>query len=202
MSDKLPFRHPDRPITTFSLSMVREGEFLSQTKYDGHMIVISKDNGTITTLSRHNKPLPVSKSMMAELAEISMQDGMVLHGEWTGRREANPNEGIYLFSMVYQNYEWLGNFSEEERWKRLAILKPTNNIHIVWSRFGDYASHYKETIDDLKTEGIVLKRRTAKLIGGFDKPRDNPGFLKAKWRLASDGMSRHVIPDDKLICME
>ena len=56
----LPFRHPDRLFHIFSLKGIREGEYLSQAKYDGHYAVIVKDADKIKVISRHDKPLPVS----------------------------------------------------------------------------------------------------------------------------------------------
>lgn len=197
----LRFRHPDRPLHIFSLSMVKEGEWMSQTKYDGHFAVILKENGVVSVMSRHAKPLAVSKTIIDEIKAQNLPDGTCLHGEWTSRREANKVESLYLFSVVYQNGEWLGQLTEEERWKRLEIVKPTNKLCVVESRFGGYAEHYRSTIDDWKTEGIVLKRRDSKLHGDLKNPRNNAGFLKLKWRESADGMTKNVIPDDKLVCI-
>ena len=197
---KLRWRHPDRPLHVFSLSMVKEDEWLSQTKYDGHFAIISKDEGQISVMSRHAKPLPVSSVILDEIAAQNLPDGTCLHGEWTSRRESNKIETMYLFSVVYQNYEWLGSKTEEERWQRLSMIKPTDKLAVVDSRFSAYAEHYKATIDDWKTEGIVLKKRDAKLRGDLKTPCDNPGFLKLKWREGADGRTKSIITDDKLVC--
>jgi ATP-dependent DNA ligase len=194
------FRYPDRPIQIFSLSMVREGEWMSQSKWDGHFAIIIKDNGKIAVFSRHEKLLPISAKLLENLKVLDLRDGTMLHGEWTSRREANKEEGMYLFSVVYQNHEWLGGKTEEERYKRLECIRPVSMINVVESRYTGYAEHYKSTIDNWSLEGIVLKKRNAKLIGGLHSPADNPGFLKLKWRQAADGMSKAVVPDDKLVC--
>jgi len=181
--------------------MVKENEWLSQTKYDGHFAIISKEDDKISVYSRHAKPLAVSKILLDELAAQNLPNGICIHGEWTSRREANKVESLYLFSVVYLNYEWLGQLPEEERWKRLDIIKPTDKILIVDSQTSNYADHYRSTVGDIKTEGIVLKKRDAKLYGDLKNPRDNAHFLKLKWREGADGMTRSIVPDDKLVCM-
>jgi len=193
------WRYPDKPKEIFSLSMVKSGEYLCQTKQDGFRCLILKDNDQIFFMSRHRKPLPVSKILHAEVEKLQMTNGTVFDSEWTSRREANKEEAIYLFSVVYHNYEWLGKKTEEERYNRLEIIKPTANIHIIESKYSDYDQHYKSTIYNWKTEGIVLKKKTTQLIGGLEKSYDNPGFLKAKWRLGSSGTTLNIIPDDKLV---
>ena len=198
---KLRWRFPDRPLHVFSLGMVKEGEWLSQTKYDGHFAVILKEDGVVSVMSRHAKPLAVSKDIINELKAQNLPDGTCLHGEWTSRREANKVESLYLFSVVYHNSEWLGQLTEEERWKRLAFIRPTEKILVVDSRTEGYAAHYKSTIEDWKTEGIVLKKRDSKLHGDLKNPRDNAGFLKLKWREGADGMTKSIIADDKLVCV-
>lgn len=199
---KLRWRFPDRPLHIFSLSMVREGEWMSQTKYDGHFAVILKEDGVVSVMSRHAKPLGVSKLIIDELKAQNLPDGTCLHAEWTSRREANKVESLYFFSVVYQNGEWLGQSTEEDRWSRLsALIKPTEKLLMVETRFGGYADHYKSTIEDWKTEGIVLKKRDSKLKGDLKNPADNPGFLKLKWREGADGMTKSIVADDKLVCV-
>ena len=193
------FRHPDRLFHIFSLKHIREGEYLSQTKYDGHYAVIVKDDNKVKVLSRHDKPLPVSPKMLASLESIGMENGDVLHGEWTSRRESNKTESMYLFNMVFMRYEWIGAVAEEERFKRLQDFKLNEDVLIVESRPGGYADHYRSTIDDWKTEGIVLKNKTTKFFGDLRTPKDNPGYFKLKWREGSDGRSKRIIPDSDLV---
>ena len=195
----IPFRHPDRLFHIFSLKGIREGEYLSQTKYDGHYAVISKDENKIKVLSRHNKPLPVSAKMLASLETIGMDNGDVLHGEWTSRRESNKVESMYLFNIVFRHYDWIGFAPEEARFERVLAFKMNEDVLPVENRVGGYAEHYKSTIEDWKTEGIVLKLKTGKFYGDLQSPRDNPGYFKLKWREGSDGRSKRVIADAELV---
>lgn len=196
------FRYPDHPIHIYSLGMIREGEYMSQPKWDGHFVVIIKDFGKIITLSRHNKPLPVTRPLVAQLESMNLKNGTTLHGEWTSRRESNTEESIRLFSAVYSDFKWLGGDTEENRFNILTdVVRPTEAVTIVENRMSGYANHYRETVDNPKLEGIVLKRRNAKLIGDPTKPKDNPAFLKLKWRDAADGQFRSVISDENLVTM-
>lgn len=195
----LTFRHPDRLFHIFSLKHIREGEYLSQTKYDGHYAVIVKDENKVKVLSRHDKPLTVSPKMISSLETIGMENGDVLHGEWTSRRESNKVESMYLFNMVYMKYEWLGAIFEEERYKKLQDFKMNADVFLAENRNEGYAAHYKSTIDDWKTEGIVLKLKKTKVIGDTRTPKDNPGYFKLKWREGSDGRTKAIIPDSELV---
>lgn len=199
MGSKLKWRHPDRPLHIFSLKMVKEGKWMSQPKYDGHFAVIEIEDAP-KIMSRHNKPLPVSQNLVDVFKSIPK--GVVLWGEWTGRRQANKEEAIYLFSIVYNDFKWLGRLTEEERYEQLTQIQlpDTPNISVVENRFDNHAQHYKETINNWKLEGIVLKRKDMKLIGDLSKPKDNPAFLKLKWREGADGMSINIIPDEDLVC--
>lgn len=195
----MEFRHPDRLFHIFSLKAIREGEYLSQVKYDGHYAVIVKDENKIKVLSRHNKTLAVSPKMIASLETIGMENGDVLHGEWTSRRESNKNENMYLFNQVFRKHDWLGNLTEEERFGHVQKFKLNNEVLIVENRPSGYADHYRSTIDNWVTEGIVLKKKDAKFFGDLRTPKDNPGYFKLKWREGSDGRSKRVIPDTDLV---
>lgn len=197
----LRWRSPDRPLHIHSLKMVVEGDYLAQKKLDGHFAVIIKDKGQIEVMSRHGKRLThVSPKMYEMLAGIGMSDGDVLHAEWTSLRQANTKEEMYLFAQVYSKYEWLGTAKEEDRYNRLYSLTPVGSVSIVQAVTTGYADMYRSTIDDWKYEGIVLKKRDTKLFGDLKAPKDNPGFLKLKWRDGPDGMTKCVVPDENLIC--
>lgn len=198
MKSKLVWRHPDRLFHIFSLKHVREGEYLAQKKYDGHYAVIVKEDDKIEIFSRHDNRLPVSVKMMDSLNIIGLENGDVVHGEWTSRRESNKVESMYLFNIVYRRFDWIGNRPEVERFKLVQDFKFNDDVTLVeWTGQG-YAAYYKSTIDDWKTEGIVLKRNDTKFIGDTRSPRDNPGYLKLKWREGSDGRTKRVIPDADL----
>jgi len=199
----LIWRFPDRLQHIYSLRMIREGDFLCQTKHDGYYAVIIKD-GDYKVLSRHNKPLAVSPSMMEAVRSLDLKDGTVLHGEWTGLRQADRSESIVLFSITYLAYEWLGTLTEEERFGFLTSLgmKPHPSIPIVENQITGYAQMYKRMVDDPRTEGVVLKKRTTKLIGDLRSSKDNPGFYKLKWRGGNDGLSKMIIPNPDLITQD
>lgn len=198
------WRYPDRPIRIYDLSMVREGEWMSQDKWDGHFTVIIKDGSTFFARSRrNNQNTPMSESIIDELNSMSINDGTVLWGEWTSRRQSNKSESIRLFTIVYSGHKWLGNVSEKDRFDMLnEVIQPTERITIVSNRFNGYADHYRDTIEDWNLEGIVLKKTSAKLIGDIRSSKDNPSYLKLKWRDGHDGRSLSIIPDKDLATKE
>jgi len=196
----MQWRYPDRPMRIFSLRMVKDGEWMSQTKYDGHFAVIIKE-GKFSVMSRHKNKLPISPAMLGSIEKLDIPDCTVLHGEWTSRRQSNKEEALYLFSAAYWNSEWLGPKGEEDRYKLVQSITLVDNIYIVENRCSGYAKHYKSTINDWKTEGIVLKRRNGKMIGSMsNESMDNSALLKLKWRSGQGGDSIEIVPDDNLKC--
>ena len=195
----IPFRSPDKPSRIFSLNAVSEGDFIAQKKIDGHNAVIIVNDG-IEVRSRHNKPLPVSKKILGQIEQLGLSDGDVVVGEWTSRRNANKEETLPLFSILYREYEWLGGWGEEDRYNLLREkIAPTEDIQVLESQDRNYADLFRSTIDDWVTEGIVLKHKEAKLTGNRSGSVKNRLMLKLKWRDGADGAKIMVVPDEKLI---
>lgn len=211
----LPWRAPDKPIEIHNLRMVREGEYLAQRKLDGHNCVIIRDEGTTKVMSRHNKTLGVSVAMRKAIEALAIPDGSVLNAEWTSRREAYRQEELYFFDILYWNKSWVGTFTTLHRYEVLTnwfdsmrgyayemIDGPKPTVFLVQSQDKDYAGLYKSCVDDMKTEGIVLKHKESKLIGDLRDSAHNPKMFKLKWRIGADGMTKRIVPDSDLVTQE
>ena len=197
---ELPWRYPDKPTRTYSLGAIREGQYLAQVKRDGWNAVVIKHDGEISVLSRHQKPLE-KVTLLESIKSLDLSDGDVLNGEWTSMREADRTEALHLFTWMYSKYEWLGGLGEEERYSRLLDLPQAEGIFVLEAVTDGYGDLYRSTVGDWTTEGIVLKHRSAKLIGSQTKASKNPMMLKLKWRDGSDGMTEMIVPDEDLVCL-
>jgi hypothetical protein len=204
-TDRLRF--PDKPFHIYTLAAIREGEYLAQKKLDGWNSLLVKEAGKLIVLRRDMRQQACSKELLAALETLDLKDGDVLNGEWTCRRKANREEAMWLFDVMYLGHEWIGNQTTVMRYARLWDMlegryngNPPEHLHLIDSVTTDYANFYRSTIDDWKTEGIVLKHKEARLIGDPNKSKDNPRMFKLKWRDGPDGMTKMVVPDDKLIC--
>lgn len=204
----MKLRFPDKPSRIYSLKMVKEGEYIAQPKLDGHNALIFKEDGKLVVLSRVMKKLAISDQMRKALELLPLVNGTVLNGEWTCRREAWKEEGVWLFDMMYENGEWVGHLPVQERHTKVCAIyggvdEATSkacwsNVHLIAGVTTGYAALYKSLIGDMKTEGIVLKRLGSKLIGDFHKSVDNPAMFKLKWRDGPDGMTRMIVSDEDL----
>jgi ATP-dependent DNA ligase len=194
-------------MQVYALAGVKEGEWLVQPKLDGHNSIIFKEQGKIAVLSRQMNKLGVSPVMLSGLAHLAIEEGTVLNGEWTSRRQAYKVEEMYLFDLLYVRGEWVGNLSMEERYARLeAIYKASAQqaecdawpVYLVPCKDTGYAAYYKSLVGDMKTEGIVLKKKDAPLIGNLSRSVENPYMLKVKWRSGADGQTVCVMSDAQL----
>jgi ATP-dependent DNA ligase len=186
--------------------MIREGDFIAQPKLDGFNALIFREKGELVVLSRVMKPLAISAAMRKALEHLPLENGTVLNGEWTCRREAWKEEGIFLFDMMYEKGEWIGHWPIEERMMKLiqihnglgSLSENPWPIYLVAGQTENYAQLYKSLIGNMKTEGIVLKRKGSRLVGDFHKSVDNLSMFKLKWRDGPDGMTRMIVPDEDL----
>jgi hypothetical protein len=198
-------RFPDKPSHIYSLKMIKEGEYVAQPKLDGWHSLIFREKGELVVLSRVMKPLAISAGLRDALKLLPLEDGTVLNAEWTCRREAWKEEGMWLFDMMYERGEWVGHLPIEERYAKVFEIYNGVRvdgarwpIHLIPGQTTGYAALYKSLIDDWKTEGIVLKRLGSKLVGDFHKSVDNPAMFKLKWRAGVATMTRMIVPDEDL----
>ena len=155
------WRSPDKPRRIYSLGFITKGEWLAQKKIDGHCAVIIKD-GDIEVRSRHNKPLNVSEDLMKELYDIGLEDGQAAVGEWTGLRKSNRIESMQLFSFLYDDFQWLGELGEEQRYDILVSrVKPTFKTWFV--KEPKYAFTPKTTINRINTANPIHFRNLISL---------------------------------------
>jgi ATP-dependent DNA ligase len=189
------FRFPDKPTTSSQgiLPTLRNSDWLAQLKLDGWRTRLDWDGQRAILTSRHNKPIPASPSLLAEIAQaLAPVPPCTLDGEWMGRRDGQP-ESLWLFDALAINGQWLGGLGAAERFKRLGRLftrsDPAPRVRLVECVKCGFVAffHYSKTVRGC--EGIVLKHRNSNFIGSVRKCVDNPFWLKVKWRDGADGQT-------------
>ncbi len=200
----MKLRYPDKPKHIYTLRLVKESEWFAQPKLDGHNALIMKEAGKTIVLSRHMNTLKITQAMQKACEALPIENGTVLNAEWTKLRKAWKEEGMWLFDILYEKGQWVGGLPAEERYAKVAEIQkgtpPT--IHLIEVVETGFADLYRRIIGDMKTEGIVLKRRGSKIIGDRQESVENPNIYKLKWRDGADGLTRVIVPDDDLICAE
>lgn len=198
-------RFPDKPnqmsaaqLPVFDL----QGGWISTAKQDGWrcMIEVGAD-GKIEFLSRVWKPLPICDSLKKLVATWGLPKNTMLDTEWLARRPGyHGPETLHLITIPWWNDEWLGGQPEEARWAMTKTLMQniaslpgydpaTYPAKLPQYTDSDHSKLFEWSKTDPTTEGIVLKRKSSTLIGDLNSSKDNPAWIKIKWRAGHDGQT-------------
>lgn len=148
--------------------------------------------------------------LVMELNKLNLPDGTAFDAEWMGTHRQIPAKALNamvargemvsphflsLYDLLYFNGQWQGDIPYEQRYANLKTLialhkqKAGVGPHIRDSRIEvcpivevNWLNYFESQKVNPLTEGIVAKARDSKLKGGFDKPTDNPKWLKVKYR--------------------
>jgi len=180
------------------------GEYIATMKLDGYRTLVDFTNKNPIAFSRKETPSihPVNKSleeaMLQFMEENNLPEGSRIDGEWCARRKGarsglsslSPGqEQIVIFGVFYLGKEWLGDTAEGERWNLVKNWKYNDKVILAESTEVDYVDLFKKSKEDWKYEGIVLKDRSSFLIGDPDSCKQNPLWLKVRWRGNDDGLT-------------
>jgi hypothetical protein len=174
------------------------GTWLAQRKRDGWRRPGYRMDGKWTFYSKYlegdqAKTQPPA-DLVAELDSLGIPDGTAFDMEWMGRRATDHTGGRHwfeLFDLHYYCGQWQGDVPYSQRYANLktllelhrgktSILAPRIILIPVIDR--GFSQFFEEQKLDPLSEGMVVKRADSTLYGGFDKPRDNPSWLKIKYR--------------------
>lgn len=184
--DKMPEAKHER-LDVFE----ERGDYVCQQKLDGYRLVVMIDE-EVKALSRHMKKLPVSQALLNSILEIGLPAGTMLDTEWIKMR-GGDSEKIAILDGLYIGGEWVGTQALNDRralWYGKAlpagIIVPAET---TTGFRGFLASQIDEGVAPDKTlsEGVVVKRLTAKLVGDRSKSAENPLWAKIKWRQGEAG---------------
>lgn len=176
-------------------------QWLATIKVDGYRALVDFSTAKGLAWSRRGKKEggPSLHPICEELAEAIQQFkidndiglGTRLDCEWTGRRESNKDqpERLFVFGIYFWNTISFIHQSEETRWVNVAKLKYNNLVKLVDCADCDYVKLYEASKTNMSYEGIVLKDRNSKLIADPLTCKNNPLWLKCKWRAGDDGLS-------------
>jgi ATP-dependent DNA ligase len=201
VTEFVKWRFPDKPnriSRDYLLKLDQKGGYIATVKYDGWRCVTVWDGNEPEFYSRREMALggptkhPVSKTLRTETKEFFVQNnlpaGTRLDSEWMARRHEG-DEHLVVFGILFLGPTWMGPKMEKERWAIVSAWKPTANIHIAEATTEKYVEFFDKHSKDLRAEGIVLKHELSRLEGSSTASKDNPLWLKCKWRDGPDGHS-------------
>jgi len=185
----------------YRLDKTESNLWLASKKVDGYRALVdfSTDKGQAWSRRGKKEGGPSLHPICSELEEALQQfkiDNDIGFGtrfdcEWTGRREANKDqpERLFIFGIYFWKTVSFIHQPEQTRWDYVSKLKYNGLIKLVDCVDHDYVKLYEESKADMSYEGIVLKEKNSKLIADPLACKNNPLWLKCKWRAGDDGLS-------------
>lgn len=207
--DSFRFIYPPRPLRKIrpaDLSRYDNGEFIAQPKYDGDCCVPAVRQEEFILRNRHDEPKAHKGSRVNFQSLSNLSPGwMLLCAEILDKAKRDEHgeiiTGIVLFDILVYDGKYLVGSTLQERLDLLDNLFPSQRMavtptgmkqykHLLFTQFPDiykapvYTGNFVELYDDLvKTqlyEGIVLKKKDAKLELGFHEDNNSNWQLKAR----------------------
>lgn len=177
------------------------GGFVAQQKLDGYRAVIMGDDSQVVAMSRHRKPLAVSPEVLKRFLELELPEPWMLDAEWVKLRTGTP-ETVFLLDSFYLEGDWVGSAPLDVREGYFYCTEYPEGISVPNCAKDNFIDFMAEQITDgnpkeAVSEGVVIKKVNATLIGDRKKSEKNPGWAKIKWR-AGEGGDTPILAKEQL----
>lgn len=207
--NKYSYLFPPRPIQTTKndqLDKYDNGEFIAQPKYNGTCcnVFISKDE--LHVMNRHKGEIISNYSKIDFRGLHSGEGWMVLCGEFLNKNkkgeDGNPfNLKFVIWDILVYESKYLLGYTTIERLNLLQQLFPCNRMVVGEDKFESYkhlcctkyqnvyksptyinnfSDLYNSIVDTDLYEGLVLKRKHAKLTLGLNEKNNNDWQIKCR----------------------
>jgi hypothetical protein len=199
--EKFRYIYPPRPKNAFppsDLNYWDDGSLIGQCKMNGSNASIFIGDGKIVAMNRHNQVLN-GFTLKSEIESLfkEKEGWFVLNGEYMNKAKnderGNPfNHKLVVFDiLVYQSLHLLGSStidrlkildkvleSEECKWEYLTQV--SDNIFKVKSYESGFENLFNDLIKIDMVEGLVLKRKSARLENGLREDNNSNWMLKTR----------------------
>lgn len=194
--------YPPRPKNAVSpddLNFWDSGSLIAQPKLNGSNTVIFTNGEDLLVMNRHGQRLTNFNLSKAELSEIYRGDGewMVINGEYMNKSQSDENKKVFnhklvIFDILVYNGEYLLGSTFEDRVSLLDdvygvnesekdyLYSITENVYRVKSYKTGFNDLYNSLIEIDMIEGLVMKRRNAKLEIGNTELNNVKSQLKCR----------------------
>lgn len=190
---------PDNAAPATDIQRYDNGNMLGQAKSNGSNCIIFTDGDIMHVMNRHNQRLTTFKLSKEEvidnLYKCEKGNWMVLNGEYMNKSQNDENGDVFnhklvIFDILVYNSVYLLGYTFDQRIELLYNLygqKPSDkpyyfgisdNIYLNKCYYGDFQKLYHEMIKSGMIEGLVLKRRNAKLEPGRTEKNNNKSMVK------------------------
>jgi hypothetical protein len=203
MAKYLNYRYifPPRPknaIPDTELEFWDNGSLIAQPKLNGSNCVIFTNGEKTIVMNRHNQRLTNFNISENEIKDIYRGEGwMILNGEYMNKSKSDEKNQVFnhkfvIFDILGFNGDYLVGKTFEERIQLLDsiygqvdsekeyLFKVTENVYRVKSYVGDFKSLYDKLTPIDMLEGLVMKRKNARLELGTSENNNTKSQLKCR----------------------
>ena len=203
MAKYLNYRYifPPRPknaIPDTELNFWDNGSLIAQPKLNGSNCVIFTNGVKTIVMNRHNQRLTNFNLSDNEIKDIYRGNGwMILNGEYMNKSKSDENSQVFnhkfvIFDILAFEGEYLVGKTFEERIKLLDELygqvdsekeylySVTTNVYRVKSYLVDFKDIFDRLTPIDMIEGLVMKRKTARLELGTSENNNTKSQLKCR----------------------
>lgn len=186
---------PKNPIQSSDLKMWDNGMMLAQPKLNGSNCTIYMNSEKTYVYNRHGQRLSNFDINIEEIRTLYNGKGwMVLNGEYMNKSKKDSNGEIFnnkfcLFDILVHEKQHLIGSTFSERIDLLNNLygngqnylnKISDNIFRINSYYENYEKLYNELVSIDMFEGLVLKRKSAKLEMGSTENNNVKSQIKVR----------------------
>lgn len=199
---KFRYIFPPRPKNTVpptDLDFWDDGSLLGQPKLNGSNVTIYTNGEDFMVMNRHGQRMSKFIITTAELSELYRGDGewMIINGEYMNKSQKDENGDVFnhkfvVFDILAYNGEYLvGNTFDQrvtlldELYGKVECEKNylygiSENIYRVKTYDNGFLDLFNSFIKIDMLEGLVMKRRNAKLEAGITEQNNVKSQLKCR----------------------
>lgn len=195
------YLYPPRPknaIPDSELDFWDNNTLFCQPKLNGSNASIYTNGKKVIVMNRHGQRLTNVRLSDSEILSLYKGSGwMILNCEYMNKSKSDENNQVFnhkfvIFDILSYNGEYLVGKTFEERIKLLDSLygqvdsekeylfKVTENVYRVKSYVDDFKSIYDKLTPIDMVEGLVMKRKNARLELGTSENNNTKSQLKCR----------------------
>jgi len=186
---------PKNPIPTSDIKIWDNGMMIAQPKINGSNCTIYLNGKDMYVYNRHGSRLTGFDIPKDEIMKLYSDKGwMVINGEFTNKAKLDANGKEFrnkfcIFDILVKGNQYLVGTTFDQRVKMLDSLfenpcdyiSPiTDNIFRIKSYENDFVNLYNDLSKIDMVEGLVLKRRTARLEVGTSENNNSKSQIKVR----------------------
>lgn len=206
---KYSYIYPPRPIQTTKhteLEKYDNGEFIAQPKYNGTCCNVFISEDELIVMNRHKGEITSNYSNVDLRGLYSGKGWMVLSGEFLNKNQKgedgnpfnlkfviwdilvydgkyllgkNTVERLYMLEELFPCSSMVVGKDKFESYKHLCCTK-YKNVYKAPTYIGGFKKLYNDIVDTDLYEGLVLKRKNARLLLGLVEKNNNDWQIKCR----------------------